>query len=315
MHCLVTGAAGFIGSHLAEKLVEKGHQVVGIDSFTDYYPRAVKASNLSGLRKKANFTMVEGDLNSVGIKKLLKSVELVFHLAAQPGVRPSWGASFNRYVEDNILATQRLLEACKGAKIKKLVFGSSSSIYGDSERLPTPEDAPPRPVSPYGATKLTAEHLCQLYLRNFGVPVVILRYFTVYGPRQRPDMAFHRFISAISKGKSLEVYGDGTQSRDFTYVDDITSATILATEAAEGSIFNVGSGRTVPLGEALLEIEKIIGKQAKVVYREGAPGDVRMTSADIDRIRGELGYEPLTSLKDGLKHQASWQLGLTYSHR
>ncbi len=308
MSCLVTGVAGFIGSHLAEKLVEKGHQVVGIDSFTDYYPRAVKTSNLSGLRKKGDFTLVEEDVNSADLTKLLKSVELVFHLAAQPGVRPSWGASFNRYVEDNILATQRLLEACRKTKIKKIVYASSSSVYGDSERLPTSEDAPPRPVSPYGATKLTAEHLCRLYLRNFGVPAVILRYFTVYGPRQRPDMAFHRFISSISRGKTLEVYGDGSQSRDFTYVGDTVDATVLAAEAKVGATYNVGSGRTFPLSGAISLLETIIGKKAQVSYRQKEAGDVEKTSADVSRIERELGYRPRVSFEDGLRRQVAWQL-------
>ena len=310
MSCLVTGVAGFVGSHLAERLVEKGHLVTGLDSFTDYYPKSLKESNLSSLRKNPNFTFVEGDLNSVNLPKLLRSVEFIFHLSGQPGVRPSWGSSFSRYVNDNVMATQRLLEICKRTKIKKLVYASSSSIYGDAERLPTPEDVIPRPFSPYGTTKLAAEHLCQLYFRNFGVPTVTLRYFTVYGPRQRPDMAFNKFITAMSTGRTLEVNGDGSQSRDFTFVDDTVSANLLAMDARSGGIFNVGSGRTIALNEALALLESIMGKKAKVIHREAAAGDVRNTSADISRIESELGYIPKMTLQEGLRRQVSWQLGM-----
>lgn len=305
---LVTGAAGFIGSNLAERLVSNGFRVVGVDSFTDYYPKAVKLSNLSVLRQKNGFEFIRGDLNSTNLNRITNQVEFVFHLAAQPGVRPSWGGSFDRYVDDNIRATQRLLEACKDSKVKRFVYASSSSIYGNAEAYPTSEDAIPSPLSPYGATKLAAESLCQVYRANFRVPVVILRYFTVYGPRQRPDMAFHRFISRIIRGEQIEIYGDGDQERDFTFVDDVVSATMLAVRATPGGVYNVGSGRTVPLTEAISRIEAECDRKAKIAFRKNAAGDVTKTSADISRIKAELGYEPKSSLKDGLKAQVTWQL-------
>src|SRR6266550_652055 len=231
MKCLVTGAAGFIGSHLSEALVEQGDSVLGIDCFTNYYPKRIKVQNLRRLRGMKNFRFVEADLSSARLSPILRGVETVFHLAAQPGVRASWGKSFSYYVRDNIVATQRLLEAVKGSPVEKFVYASSSSIYGDSERLPTPEDSMPRPVSPYGATKLAGESLCNVYFRNHSVPVVSLRYFTVYGPRQRPDMAFSVFISRIARGLELVVYGDGEQRRDFTFVADTAAATILASKS------------------------------------------------------------------------------------
>jgi len=309
LSCLVTGVAGFVGSHLAERLIEKGNFVTGLDSFTDYYPRAVKESNLSPLKKNPNFRFVEGDINTVDLPKLLRQVDFIFHLAGQPGVRPSWGTSFTKYLNDNILATQHLLESCRKAKIRKFVYSSSSSVYGDAERLPTPEDVTPRPFSPYGATKLAAEHLCQIYFRNFSVPTVIMRYFTVYGPRQRPDMAFNKFISAISTDGTVDVNGDGSQSRDFTFVEDTVSATILAKDANSGRTFNVGSGGTVTLSNALAMLETIIGKKAKLAYHGVAAGDAIRTSADISRIESELGYVPKVALREGLGSQVAWQLG------
>jgi len=308
LRCLVTGAAGFIGSHLSEGLVEQGNSVLGIDCFTDYYPRRIKVANLSTLRKMKEFRLVETDLSSAKVSPLLKNVECVFHLAAQPGVRASWGKSFSHYVKDNIVATQRLLEAVKGAGIKKLVYASSSSIYGDAERLPTPEETTPKPVSPYGATKLAAEHLCYVYFRNHGVPVVQLRYFTVYGPRQRPDMAFNKFISRISAGKEIVVFGDGEQKRDFTFVKDIVTGSILALEAEPGTTYNVGGGETVRLNDVIATMESMIGKKARVKRSETALGDVRETSADITRISRDLGYKPSTSLAEGLRQQVDAQL-------
>ncbi|MGH9388132.1 MAG: NAD-dependent epimerase/dehydratase family protein, partial [Vicinamibacteria bacterium] len=228
--CLVTGAAGFIGSHLCDRLIAEGHEVVGIDSFTDYYERASKERNLSGLRRVAKFTLVEKDILDADLGKILRGVDLVFHKAAQPGVRASWGEQFQAYVRDNIEATQRLLEACRGMELRRLVCASSSSIYGDSEDLPLSEKSAPRPISPYGATKLASEALAWLYYRNSRVPVVSLRYFTVYGPRQRPDMAFSRFIRAHLSREAVTVHGDGTQSRDFTFIDDAIDANLLAAE-------------------------------------------------------------------------------------
>src|ERR1700730_10465643 len=217
---VVTGAAGFIGSHLRERLLALGHEVVGIDSFTDYYDRARKEQNLEASRANPDFKFEELDLVDGDLGPVLQGAQVVYHLAGQPGVRPSWGSQFDRYVRDNIIATQRLLECLKGSPIKRLVFAGSSSVYGDAEMFPTKESALPRPVSPYGVTKLAAEHLTHLYTRNFDIPAVSVRYFSVYGPRQRPDMAFARFMQALSDAQKIEVYGDGEQTREFTYVSD-----------------------------------------------------------------------------------------------
>lgn len=308
LRCLVTGAAGFIGSHLSETLVSRGDDVLGVDCFTDYYPRKLKLANLSVLRKNKRFRLVEADISSADLTPLIKGVDCVFHLAAQPGVRASWGAGFGNYVKDNIVATQRVLEALRGGKTRKMVFASSSSVYGDAERLPTPEDAVPTPVSPYGVTKLTAEQLCGVYSKNYGVPVVSLRFFTVYGPRQRPDMAFSRFVSGILAGKEIEVFGDGTQGRDFTFVKDIVAGNVLALDANPGTIYNVGAGKTIALNEVIATIESIVGRKARVRRRANALGDVRNTSADISRISRDLGYAPTTSLREGLCQQVEAQV-------
>ena len=309
MKCLVTGCAGFIGSHLSEALASEGHSVLGVDCFTDYYPRRIKASNLLALRKTKRFELVEADLSSAKLPPLLRDVEYVFHLAAQPGVRASWGTSFSHYVKDNVVATQRLLEAAKHSPtIKSFVFASSSSIYGDAEAFPTPESAAPRPVSPYGTTKLAGENLCHVYFRNYSVPAVALRYFTVYGPRQRPDMAFNIFISKMTRGEEIEVYGDGEQRRDFTFVADTVAATMLASQARPGSVYNVGGGSSTSLNHVISIIESIMGKKARIKLLRGALGDVRDTSANIRRIRTDLGYKPGTTLADGLKKQVAAQL-------
>jgi len=307
VRCLVTGCAGFIGSHLAEALINAGNSVIGVDCLTDYYPRKVKRSNLSALRKMKGFRFAEADLASANLRPHVKGVDAVFHLAAQPGVRASWGATFSHYVRDNIIATQRLLEALKAEPIKRFVYASSSSIYGESERMPTPEDVTPKPVSPYGATKLAAEHLCHVYFKNYGVRAVTLRYFTVYGPRQRPDMAFSRFISRISEGEEIEVFGDGEQRRDFTFVEDIVAGNILALDATPGGAYNVGAGKTVTVNEVIATLELIIGKKAKVRRVQPALGDVRNTSADITRISRDLGYRPRTGLTEGLRKQVEAQ--------
>ena len=308
MKCLVTGCAGFIGSHLSEALISGGHEVRGVDCFTDYYPKRIKLSNLKGLRKAKEFEFVEADLASASLRGMVEGCEAVYHLAAQPGVRASWGTTFSHYVKDNILATQRLLEAVKKRPLTKFVCASSSSIYGDAEKIPTPEEVTPKPVSPYGATKLSGEHLCQVYFRNYEVPTVVLRYFTVYGPRQRPDMAFNRFISRIATGKEIEVFGDGNQRRDFTYVEDIVAGTLLALDAEAGSTYNVGAGRTFALNEVISAIESAIGRKAKVKNVESAVGDVRNTSADISKISRDLGYSPKVGLERGLREQVSFQL-------
>lgn len=308
LRCLVTGCAGFIGSHLSEALVRRGDTVRGVDCFTNYYSKKTKLSNLSGLLNNSRFEFVEADLASSNLARLVDRVDAVLHLAAQPGVRASWGKTFSYYVRDNIVATQRLLEALKGHEVKSMVYASSSSIYGDAERLPTAEDARPQPVSPYGATKLAAEHLCNVYFRNFQIPVVSLRYFTVYGPRQRPDMAFSRFISNISAGREIEVYGDGEQRRDFTYVDDTVKATILALGGKHGTTYNVGAGRSISLKEVISQIELLTGKSARIKWRQAALGDVRDTSADIRKIQSELGYSARTQLARGLRMQVESQL-------
>jgi nucleoside-diphosphate-sugar epimerase len=307
LRSVVTGAAGFIGSHLCQRLIELGHNVIGIDCLTDYYPRALKQRNLKGLRS-SKFRYLRRDLTVADLSRIVRPCDYVFHLAAQPGVRGSWGESFEKYVRNNILATQAVLEAAKGSKVTKLICTSSSSIYGEQTALPTPEDTSPKPVSPYGITKLAAENLCRIYDRNFTVPIVILRYFTVYGPRQRPDMAFHRFIDSALRGSTIVVYGDGSASRDFTYVADAVDATILAMEKSEpGQVFNVGSGEPVTVNDAISTLEKILGKEISVRHEETQRGDVTNTHADINRARTLLGFKPRTDLRQGLGEQVRWQ--------
>src|SRR5436189_389571 len=253
---VVTGAAGFIGSHLCERRLGDGHEVIGIDSFSDYYERGRKEQNLETLRRDGRFTLEELDLVAAHLSKPLRGAKVVFHLAGQPGVRPSWGGHFDRYVQDNIVATQRLLEALREVAVERLVFASSSSVYGDAEMFPTKETALPRPVSPYGMTKLAAEHLTFVYLRNFGIPATSLRYFTVYGPRQRPDMAFARFMDALAEGHEIETYGDGEQTRAFTFVSDAVDGTVKAASAdVVGQIVNLGGGSRVTINRVLATLE------------------------------------------------------------
>ena len=257
---LVTGAAGFIGSHLSERLLEEGLHVVGVDRLSDYYDPAVKLANIRNLTGGNGFTFVEGDVRNVARPEFLDGIDVVYHLAGQPGVRPSWGRSFEIYSSDNVMATQALLEAAKEVQLSRFVYASSSSVYGDAERLPTRESDLPRPLSPYGVTKLAAEHLCQLYARSYGVPSVSLRYFSVYGPRQRPDMAFHRFIRAGVVGEPLTVLGDGRQSRDFTFVSDVVWATLAAAEVGvPGEIYNVAGGSKATVLEVISALERVIG--------------------------------------------------------
>ena len=307
MRSLVTGAAGFIGSHLAERLLEEGHEVVGVDCFTPYYARSVKEANLKGLLSRSGFTFVEGNLLELDLAALLKGITNVFHQAAQAGVRASWGREFEVYTSLNILATQLLLEACKGLELERFVYASSSSVYGDTAALPLSEDSIPQPVSPYGVTKLAAEHLCHTYAYNYAIPVVSLRYFTVYGPRQRPDMAFHRFMRALLQEDVIEVYGDGSQTRDFTFVADAVEANMLALKCAQpGKVFNIGGGSRVMLNEVLDTVQEIASRRARVKYIKSQRGDMKHTLADTTRAAGELGYRPRVGLKAGLKAEWDW---------
>jgi UDP-glucuronate 4-epimerase len=305
---LVTGCAGFIGSHLAESLLADGHEVVGIDCFTDNYPRAHKQANLTAAREHDRFTFVNADLVAVGAERLLDGCDVVFHLAAEPGVRSSWGQRFDRYLRNNIRATQRLLEASARAPERRIVYASSSSVYCESERLPTPEHAAPQPLSPYGVTKLAAEQLCRLYHANHGVDAVALRFFSVYGPRQRPDMAFRRFCEAIVAGAPIEIFGDGHQTRDFTYVADIVAATRAAGEAntEPGRVVNIGGGDAVSVNRALETLAGLVGRPLDVRRRERQSGDVRDTGANTDRARTELGFAPATDLETGLAAELAW---------
>ncbi|MEW5913876.1 MAG: NAD-dependent epimerase/dehydratase family protein [Thermodesulfobacteriota bacterium] len=308
MNFLVTGAAGFIGSTVCERLLELGHQVRGIDCFTDYYPRPLKEANLEALRGRPGFALIEADIMAVEPARLLEGVEVVVHLAAQAGVRRSWGANFAIYTHNNVLTTQRLLEAAKDLGLRRLVYASSSSVYGDTRDLPMRETSACWPVSPYGVTKLAAEHLCGLYHKNFGVDTASLRYFTVYGPRQRPDMAFHRFIRALLEGTTIRLFGDGGQSRDFTFVADVVEATVAAALAPEaaGGVFNVGGGSRVSVNQVIALLEELTGRRASVERLEVAKGDVRDTEADTSRARQLLGYRPQVGLKEGLAAELAW---------
>ncbi len=298
MRYVVTGAAGFIGSHLAEALVAAGHEVVAVDCLTGYYDPAVKEENARGL-PLLRLDLAEEDLD-------LDGVDGVFHLAGQPGVRGSFGPDFPLYVRHNLVATQRVAEAAAAARVR-LLFASSSSVYGRAERHPTPEDAPPRPVSPYGVTKLACEHLLAAYADGRGLDWVCLRYFTVFGPRQRPDMAFARLLTALAEGRPFEVYGDGDQSRSFTYVADAVAATVAAMERAPaGAVYNVGGGAEATLRQAIAAAERVSGRAVEVRLLPPAPGDVRRTSADTSRIRRELGWAPTVSLEEGLAAQWRW---------
>lgn len=308
MRCLVTGVAGFIGSTLAEKLIATGDEVVGIDSLTDYYSPELKHANLRDLRSD-RFRFVEADLTEVDLHTLLSDIDVVFHLAGQPGVRRSWGSEFSRYVRENIEATQLLLEAAKDAPhLHRFVFSSSSSVYGDAERYPTSEESLPRPRSPYGVTKLAAEHLCSLYAENFGIPTVSLRYFTVYGPRQRPDMAFRRFMTSAIAGRRITVYGDGQQVRDFTYVDDVVEANFLAATkpTKPGAVLNVSGGGSTSVNSVLQSIARLAGTALTIDRVPQAKGDVRRTGGSSELIESNLGWRPRISLGEGLARQWAW---------
>ena len=307
MKALVTGAAGFIGSHLSAALLDSGASVTGIDCFTDYYPRPLKEANLATVKDRPGFTFVEATLQDIDLKSLLAGATHVFHLAAQAGVRKSWGRDFDVYTRNNIEATQRLLEAMVGMPIQKYVYASSSSVYGDHVPLPMREDTYLQPLSPYGVSKLAAEHLGQLYWANHGVPAVSLRYFTVYGPRQRPDMGFHRFLTAVRDGKPISVYGDGEQTRDFTFVGDIVAANMAAAErGTPGSVYNIGGGSRVTLNHVLELIGRVTGKKVAIQREPDQKGDMRHTYADTSAARRDLGFNPKVTLENGLDQQYRW---------
>jgi nucleoside-diphosphate-sugar epimerase len=304
---LVTGAAGFVGSHLSARLVREGWRVRGVDCFTPYYDPALKERNLLPLSREPRFELVRADLREADPAALLAGVDTAWHLAAQAGVRSSWGRSFEEYTSLNINATQRLLEAARHAGLRKLVCASSSSVYGEAPVYPMPEDGPQRPISPYGVTKLAAEHLARLYALAYGVPTVSLRYFTVYGPRQRPDMGFHRFFRAILAGEELTLFGDGSQSRDFTIIDDVTEANLRAAEHGEpGEVYNISGGSRVTVLEVIAMMEKITGRTARVARHPRQDGDPQDTGGDSARARERLGFEPRVGLEEGLGRMAAW---------
>jgi nucleoside-diphosphate-sugar epimerase len=303
---LVTGAAGFIGSHLSERLLADGWQVTGVDCFTDYYARSAKERNLEAFREHRRFTFVEADLVTADLTPLLAGADVVFHQAGQAGVRASWGADFQIYTQNNVLATQRLLEAVKDYKLHRFVYASSSSLYGDTKALPVTEQTLPRPLSPYGVTKLAAEHLCHLYHANFGVPTVSLRYFTAYGPRQRPDMAFHKFIRAMLGDESFQLYGDGEQTRDFTFISDVVQANVLAADGPPGRVFNIGGGSRISVNEVIVMLEELVGRPAQVEAISRQAGDMRHTWADTSAAQEELGFTPQVALREGLAAEIDW---------
>jgi len=307
MNVLVTGAAGFIGSHLSRRLLREGAHVIAVDSFTDFYPRWIKEHNLSPFAGDRNFEFLPQDLLELDLEKILGRVDVVYHLAAQAGVRSSWGENFAVYIQNNIQSTQRLLEGAKGKPLHRLIYASSSSVYGLTPTLPMSEKSLPYPLSPYGVTKLAAEQLCFLYFQNYGVPAVALRFFTVYGPGQRPDMAFHKFFQAIAAGRPIAVFGDGEQTRDFTYVDDIVEACFSAGQlGCRGEVYNIGGGHRERLKDLFPVLEETCGKKVEVVQEERQKGDVADTFADIQKARLDLGYAPRTALKEGLREEWEW---------
>ncbi len=311
MKAFITGVAGFIGSTLADRLVADGVDVVGIDCFTDYYPRPVKERNLADLLNRSGFRFVDTRIQDADLQALLRDRTHVFHLAAQAGVRKSWGRDFAIYTVNNIEATQVLLEAVtKAPSIERLVYASSSSVYGDNTPMPFREDALPQPVSPYGVSKLAAEQLCYLYFANYKVPATSLRYFTVYGPRQRPDMGFHKFLRATIRGEPITVYGDGEQTRDFTFVHDAVTATIAAaSRGVPGRVYNVGGGSRVSINEVLELVGRVAGRKPSVIVDSAQKGDMRHTYADTSAARADLGFAPTVGLEEGLTAEHTWLAG------
>ena len=306
---IVTGVAGFIGSHLAETILKQGDRIIGIDQINDYYDVNQKKANIADLQKYSNFEFIKADIQQLNWLELLKDVDVVYHQAAQAGVRSSWGKGFCDYTERNINATQIILEAAKEVNsIKRFVYASSSSVYGNAQKMPTSETVPPMPVSPYGITKLAAERMCLLYHQNFDVPITALRYFTVYGSRQRPDMAFHKFFKAVIRDEAISIYGDGQQTRDFTFISDVVAANLAAGSVPEaiGEVFNIGGGSRVNLMDVLAIIEKTVKQPIKKEFVAKAKGDARHTSADISKARKIIGYQPKVSLSQGLAKEWEW---------
>jgi UDP-glucose 4-epimerase len=307
MKCIVTGAAGFIGSTLTKKLLDSGWEVVGVDNFADFYPRAMKEMNLESIRGRETFRLVEEDLVTCDLDPLFQGIDAVIHLAAQAGVRTSWGKEFRTYTDSNILATQRLLEASRGKGLQRFVYASSSSVYGETQVLPLHEAAPVLPLSPYGVSKLAAERLCRLYWKNFDVPTISLRYFTVYGPGQRPDMSFHRFIKAMLTGGSFRIFGTGEQTRDFTFVEDAAEVTMNAiTRGAAGGVYNIGGGNRVSLKEVVDLMAALTSTKPDFQFQDFEKGDMMHTMADATLAREELGYLPRTDIEAGLKAEIDW---------
>ena len=311
MRAVVTGCSGFIGSTLTEALLRRGESVVGIDCFTPYYEVGAKRSNLSAASQDDRFTLVEADLRTADLAPLLEGADAVFHQAAQPGVRLSWSSGFAEYDSHNVLATQRLLEAAVAARTPRVVYASSSSVYGQAPAYPTTEDDLPRPHSPYGVTKLAAEHLCGLYAANWGLSTVSLRYFTVYGPRQRPDMATHRLIEAGLRGEPFPLYGDGSAVRDFTYVDDVVAANLAAgtADVEPGTVLNVAGGGQTTMAELVDLVGAAVGRPVQVRREPAQAGDVRRTGGTIDRATALLGWEPVVDIATGVERQAAWHRG------
>lgn len=308
MKSLVTGAAGFIGSHLSEKLINEGHKVIGIDCFIDYYSKKIKENNMKKLLKNKNFKFINKNIINLNLKELLKDVDYIFHQAAQAGVRASWGKSFEIYSNNNIFATQKILEAAKNSEIDKFVYASSSSVYGELKSLPMKEDDKLKPLSPYGVSKLAAENLCYLYYKNFKVPTISLRYFTVYGERQRPDMAFHIFGKALLNNQPIYVFGDGKQSRNFTHVDDIIAANLLAANSKHnGEVYNIGGDKEgISINQTLKFMQDYLKISGNITYDDKVKGDVKHTSADISKAKIDLNYNPKIDFKHGLKRELDW---------
>ena len=299
MWAVVTGAAGFVGSHLCAHLLACGDEVVGIDMLTDYYNPALKERNLMPLRNWDSFSFHRVDLVEAPLSPLLDGAEVIYHLAGQPGVRSSWDHDFPRYVTRNVLATHVMLEAARGRSVRKIVFASSSSVYGEVETYPTAETLRPHPASPYGVTKLAAEHLCELYRTTFGVPIVSLRLFSVYGPRQRPDMAFSRLLAAVTHDRPFHLYGDGEQTRDFTYASDVVAAMRAAACSEFTGIANIGGDNQVSMNQVITTVEQLAGP-VQLVRLPIVRGEVRHTGADITLARTAFGYTPMVGLTDGL---------------
>jgi nucleoside-diphosphate-sugar epimerase len=312
VRALVTGVAGFVGSHLADALLTRGDHVLGVDSFTPYYARARKEANLGAARRHEHFTFVRADLTDADLDAVLDGIDVVFHQAAQPCVRLSWAEGFADYVAHNVLATQRLLEAVKRTGTRRVVYASSSSVYGNQPRYPTTEDDLPQPYSPYGVTKLAAEHLCALYAENWGCSTVALRYFTVYGPRQRPDMSIYRLCDAALFHKPFPKYGDGEQVREFTFVDDIVRANLLAADAdvEPGTVCNLAGGGEITLNELIGLVGEVAGRAVKVDEQPAEPGDARRNGGAVERAHRLLGWEPQVALRDGVAAQYAWHKSL-----